>query len=202
MAKNTLFGPLTDRTAHLCVDMQLMFAPGGPWAASWSERILPSVAAIARHVPDRTVFTRFIPPRRPDDTPGAWRDYYMRWRDVTLERLDPAMLQLMPPLAELVPPAHVIDKSTYSAFSQPKLPQLLRERKIDSLVVTGLETDVCVLATVLGAVDYGYRVILVADAVCSSSDAGHDKLLDLYNERFSEQIHVTDCETLLARWNR
>ena len=43
-------------------------------------------------------------------------------------------------------------------------------------MITGAETDVCVLATVLGAVDYGYRVVLVTDAVCSHSDTGHDAL--------------------------
>jgi nicotinamidase-related amidase len=33
-----------------------------------------------------------------------------------------------------------------------------------ALTVTGSETDVCVLATVLDAVDLGYRVIVVRDA--------------------------------------
>jgi nicotinamidase-related amidase len=59
---------------------------------------------------------------------------------------------------------------------------------------------VCVLATVLGAVDLGYRVILVRDAVCSSSDAGHDALAQIYHRRYSEQIEVADTETILARW--
>ena len=37
----------------------------------------------------------------------------------------------------------------------------------------------CVLATVIGAVDHGYRVIVVVtDAVCSSSDEGHDAMLE------------------------
>ncbi len=44
-------------------------------------------------------------------------------------------------------------------------------------MVSGSETDVCVLATVLDAVDLGYRVIVVRDAVCSSSDEGHDMLM-------------------------
>ena len=56
------------------------------------------------------------------------------------------------------------------------------------------------LATVLGAVDMGYRVILVRDAVCSSSDEGHDMLMRLYHNRFSEQIETADAETILSCW--
>ena len=56
------------------------------------------------------------------------------------------------------------------------------------------------LATVLDAVDLGYRVITVRDAVCSSSDEGHDMLLRLYHTRFSEQIETADAETILSRW--
>jgi nicotinamidase-related amidase len=56
-----------------------------------------------------------------------------------------------------------------------------------------------VLASVLSAVDPGYRVIVVRDAVCSSSDEGHDMLVRLYHTRFSEQIEPADAETILSR---
>jgi len=52
----------------------------------------------------------------------------------------------------------------------------------------------------MGAVDHGYRVILVRDGVCSSSDEGHDALLQLYHRRFSTQIETADAETVLSRW--
>jgi nicotinamidase-related amidase len=45
-----------------------------------------------------------------------------------------------------------------------------------------------VLATVLDAVDMGYRVIVVCDAVCSSSDEGHNMLMRIYHTRYAEQI--------------
>jgi nicotinamidase-related amidase len=106
----------------------------------------------------------------------------------------------MPDLAKLAPPATVIDKTRYSAFFEPFLLQHLRARQADGLVVTGSETDVCVLATIMGAVDHGYRVILVRDGVCSSSDQGHDALLELYQRRFSTQIETVDVETVLSRW--
>ena len=88
----------------------------------------------------------------------------------------------------------------YSAFAGPRLLAHLRQRRADALLVSGSETDVCVLATVLGAVDMGYRVILVRDAVCSSSDEGHDMLMRLYHNRFSEQIETADAETILSCW--
>jgi nicotinamidase-related amidase len=69
------------------------------------------------------------------------------------------------------------------------------------LIVSRSETDICVLATVLDAVDLGYRVIVVRNAVCNSSDEGHDMLMRLYHARFTEQIETADAETILSRWH-
>ena len=192
--------PLTERSVHLCVDMQRIFSAEGPWPAPWMERVLPVVATLAGRHPERTIFTRFIPPARPNRMPGMWQRYYTRWRSATRECVDLSLLELMPPLAALCPPATVIDKTRYSGFAEPRLSAHLREREADALIISGSETDVCVLATVLSAVDLGYRVIVVRDAVASSSDEGHDMLMRLYHARFSEQIETADAETILLRW--
>lgn len=134
--------------------------------------------------------------------PGMWQRYYTRWKAATREQLDPALLELLPALAKFCPPATVIDKTRYSAFIGSQLVEHLRAREADGLIVTGSETDVCVLATVLGAVDLGYRIILVRDAVCSSSDEGHDALTTLYHQRYTEQIQVTNAATIIERWER
>ena len=65
--------PLTERSVHLCVDMQRIFSADGPWPAPWMERVLPVVATLAGRHPKRIVFTRFIPPERPDQMPGTWQ---------------------------------------------------------------------------------------------------------------------------------
>jgi nicotinamidase-related amidase len=106
----------------------------------------------------------------------------------------------MPQLRRYSPPATVIDKTRYSAFFGSALLEHLRDREADGLIITGSETDVCVLATILSAVDLGFRVILVRDTLCSSSDEGHDALMKMYHSRFSEQIEMADAETVLANW--
>jgi len=65
--------PLTERSVHLCVNMQRIFSAEGPWPTPWMDRVLPVAAALANRHPERTVFTRFIPPERPDQMPGMWR---------------------------------------------------------------------------------------------------------------------------------
>jgi nicotinamidase-related amidase len=200
MSDHLLPIPLTERSVHLCVDMQRLFSADGPWPTPWMDKVLPVVVALASRHPERTIFTRFIPPERPEQMPGMWRRYYARWRVATREVLLLELLELMPPLAALCPPATTIDKTRYSAFAEPGLITHLRRREVDTLIVSGSETDVCVLATVLDAVDIGYRVIVVRDAICSSSDEGHEMLMRLYHTRYMEQIETADAETILGRW--
>ncbi|WP_159346770.1 cysteine hydrolase family protein [Roseomonas harenae] len=199
--KGLRYGPLTTSCAHLCVDMQNLFAEKTAWHTPWMERVLPVVERISKRYPERTIFTRFIPATHPGEGHGTWKRYYERWAEMTQEALAPGMVDLVPSLAQLVPPAQVLDKARYSPWVEPELEAILRRRGIDTLVITGAETDVCVLAAVLGAVDRGYRVVIPTDALCSSSDRTHDALLTLYRERYGQQVETVTTDELLEAWN-
>jgi nicotinamidase-related amidase len=156
-------------------------------------------ALCARH-PERNLFTRFIPAARPGEGRGAWARYYRRWADVTLERIGMDAVRLAPALERFTPPGRTLDKRVYSPWTEGGLDQLLDGSGIDTLVISGGETDMCVLASVLGAVDRGFRVVLAIDALCSSSDATHDALMELYLSRFGEQIEAAATDEILQHW--
>ncbi len=195
------FGPLGDNAFHLCVDMQNMFAGQTDWHTPWMERVLPNVERLVRRDPARTIFTRFVPAQNAEAAQGAWRQYYERWHTMTLDEIDPAMVEIVPSLADFVPPAIVFDKSTYGPWNDGALEGLLRCRRIDTLVVTGGETDVCVLGTVLGAVDRGFQVVVVGDGLCSASDETHDALMLLYSHRYGAQVETALTDEVLAQWH-
>ena len=194
------YGGLTASCVHLCVDMQNLFDEGTDWAAPWLKRVLPIVERITATWPERTVFTRFIPVERPDEGRGAWRRYWDRWKSMTLGALPPGAVDLLPALARFVPPAEVVDKRVNSPWLGTDLDERLQARGVDSLIITGTETDVCVLAAVMGAVDRGYRVVIPTDALCSSSDQTHDALLTLYRERYGQQVETVGTDELLQAW--
>lgn len=200
MGKYKLREELSEKVVHICVDMQNMFARETEWHTPWMKRVAPRVARLVEAHPERTIFTRFIPAREPGEGEGTWKKYYERWASMTLENLPPDMVDLVPELKRFVPPAEVIDKRVYSPWLEPALGQSLNRRDADTVVITGGETDVCVLATVLGAVDRGYRIVVVHDGLCSSSDETHDALMTLYHERYGHQVEVAYADEVLAVW--
>ncbi len=67
----------------------------------------------------------------------------------------------------------VIDKPGYSAFPHTALQQILTKKKIETLILTGVTTEVCVSSTLRSAVDLGYRCITVSDASASGDPSLH-----------------------------
>ncbi len=182
---------------HLCIDMQRMFAEDTPWHVPWMREVSPQIQELSGRHPENTIFTRFVTPTRPETMEGMWRVYYEKWRMMTREHLDPGLVDLIPSLKLLVPPAGIFDKTTYSPWISGELHRMLLKKGIETVVLTGGETDVCVLAAALGAIDLGYRVVVLKDAVCSGADDTHDASLELLGDRFSVQLRIATTEQFL-----
>ena len=114
------------------------------------------------------------------------------------EHLPTELLGIAPSLQALVPPAQMFDKMTYSPWVDGSLFSLLRQDGVETVVITGGETDVCILATALGAIDLGLRVVVISDAVCSGADETHDAAVDLLGDRFSVQLELSNTEEFLS----
>ncbi|WP_411842363.1 cysteine hydrolase family protein [Salinicoccus sp. HZC-1] len=80
-----------------------------------------------------------------------------------------------------------IDKTRYSAFAGTNLDQLLRERNIDTVVLTGLVTDICILHTAVDAYNKGYKIKVPASCVASFNPEGHTFAL----EHFKNSLGAT-----------
>ncbi len=192
--------PIGRDAVHVVVDMQDLFAAQTVWHTPSIPIITPAVRRLVAHRSDRTIFTRFMTPHTADESSGAWQTYYRRWTPVTTSQMDPAMLDVMSEFRSFIPPAHVIDKTTYSAFESDTFVNLLHAMACQTLIVTGVETDVCVLATVMTGVDRGYRVIVAEDAVTSSDEDAHRAMLDLVYRRFEDQIEIGSTAEIIASW--
>jgi nicotinamidase-related amidase len=185
---------------HVVVDMQRVFAEPTDWHVAALADVLPSILALVQAHPHQCLFTRFVTPPTIAEASGDWQRFYARWPSVLRDRMDATMLDLIEPLARLVPPAEAVDKKTYSAFPSTAFLGALSRRDARTLVLSGVETDVCVLATALDAVDRGLHVVVAADAVASSSPSGHRAALEVLRGRFDQQIDLATVSDVIAAW--
>ncbi|MEJ8570925.1 cysteine hydrolase [Microbaculum marinum] len=86
----------------------------------------------------------------------------------------------------------VLVHSGNNAFHGTGLDEILRERGIDTIVVTGLATQFSVEHTVRHATDLGYRVTVVRDCCTSGNGAAHTASLEV----MSYLASITDSRTI------
>jgi len=98
--------------------------------------------------------------------------------------------------AELEQRDHVVRKHRMSSFYSTTLDSILRMRRVQLLVVTGVNTEKCVESTVRDASFRDYDVLVVEDAVATTDQAFHADSLRKIDAYFGA---VVDSETVLRR---
>jgi nicotinamidase-related amidase len=108
--------------------------------------------------------------------------------------------------AELVDPikrlaadrcAKVVEKHTYDAFFETELRSFLQSHHIDTLYVTGVETNVCVLFTALSALSNGFATVVLEDCVATSLPALHAPALQIIEVAKGRRMWHQDLLALL-----
>lgn len=96
-------------------------------------------------------------------------------------------------VSEITPLDHelVIDKNASSPFNGTGIDQLVRNMGLETLVLTGMATDMCVETTARDAADRGYNVIVVEDAVATFFPEHHRSALSAL-ARVYAQVWSTD----------
>ena len=177
------------RTALLVIDMQRDFLSPKGYAAHAGIDIAPLVAAIAPiqkllavarpagllivhtregHVPDLSD----CPPYKLERSRRAGAEVGSKGPlGRLLVRGEPGhdFIDTLRPLENEL----IIDKPGYSAFVHTTLQQILTKKGIETLILTGVTTEVCVSSTLRSAVDLGYRCITVSDASASGDPSLH-----------------------------
>jgi nicotinamidase-related amidase len=101
---------------------------------------------------------------------------------------------------EHLPTDLFVEKSAPSAFFPGRcpLPDLLRGRAIDTVLITGTVTNVCCESSARDARTQGFRVIMVADGNAARTDAEHNATLHTIYRSFGDVRPAADILGLIA----
>ncbi len=117
--------------------------------------------------------TKLFPPHNIKETSG--RDLYGQLGDLYEAIKDDSRVFWM-------------DKRHYSAFAGTDLDIRLRERRVTTLVLTGVLTDICVLHTAVDAYNLGYAIEIPVSCVASLTQENHDWALNHFKNVLGAEI--------------
>ncbi len=204
--------PEPGRTALLVVDMQRGFLdPGAALEVPAAREAVPTLRLLLdgfrrKRLP--VAFTEFVysprvpllvgelhPEHRPAE-PG--RPQGFGWPSSScLEGTASAetVPDLAPAAGELV-----VRKHWYDGFAGTALDGALRARGVTSLVVAGTMTDICVLATVVGAFNREYRITVVEDAVATLWPEIQQATLDIIRRAYGRVAAAKTILDVISAW--
>ena len=200
-----------EKPALVIVDMQNDFVrEGAPMEVPDARATIPQhqrLIAFCREAGFPIIYTRFLAgpgrtlvyewsPQLELPTLACQRGHLRYYADVD-KTLDCADV-----IAEIYPEPgdYIIDKYGYGAFHNTNLHDTLRSLGVESLIVTGTVTQICVEETARGAFHHGYKTTVVSDAVSSYFPDLHAATLKNFAHKFG-WVSTTD-EVLQALGER
>ena len=137
------------------------------------------------------VFTKFITfpskvllwewsPQALPPTKCCWKGHKRYYPDIAQEQECTAVIDELAPLPE----EHQVEKFNYGAFHATTLEPILRSLGVESCVVTGTVTQICVEETARQSFHHGFRTTLVRDAVSSFAPDLHAATLKNFASKF------------------
>jgi ureidoacrylate peracid hydrolase len=200
------------RTALLVVDMQRGFVDAGQaMEVPQAREVVPVIRSLldafrGKQLP--VVFTEFTyseaapllvgelhPEHRPA-APGAPRGFGMPSSSCLLGDPSASTIEALAPHADEL----VVRKRWYDGFAGTELDGALRARGVTSLVITGTMTDICVLATVVGAFNREYRISVVEDGVATLWPDIQRATLDIVGRAFGRVVQSKEVLDTIGGW--
>ena len=188
------------KTALVVVDMQNAFMlPGVAHSlCPMAEKIVPNINRLAQALRETGGTVVWIKTTFTDDALRSWSSYFEM---VTPQQGQKRMAALAAgskghelwPTLDVQPGDLTVEKNRFSAFIEgsSNLAEILHERGLDTLLITGTVTNVCCESTARDAMMLNFKTIMVTDGNAANTDEDHNAALSNFYLTFGD-IMSTD----------
>jgi ureidoacrylate peracid hydrolase len=171
-----------------------------------AEKIVPNINRLAHAVRESGGTVIWIKTTFKDDALQSWSTYFemvtpqQGAKRIAALTADSKGHELWAAL-DVRPDDLIVEKNRFSAFIQgsSNLAEVLRERGLDTLLITGTVTNVCCESTARDAMMLNFRTVMVTDGNAAVTDEDHNASLNAFYLTFGD---IMSTDMLIARLER
>jgi ureidoacrylate peracid hydrolase len=191
------------RSALVVIDMQNAFvAPGAPVEVPAARAIVAPINRLAAGLRRRGVPVIWVMhENREGDWPGFFEAFIApgKRQQAAAALSVGSELQKLYPALEAKPGDLRLPKSRYSGFIRNDLEKKLRDLGIDTLLLAGTKTNVCVECTARDAMMLDFKVVLLSDCTAALSDDEQRATLENVIQQFGDVLTSDEALSLFGR---
>jgi ureidoacrylate peracid hydrolase len=197
---------MMSKVAHIVVDMQNGFLkPGAVSEVPYAREIVDNINSISRAVRRAGGYNVFLRMTYDPSETVPWTSWYGAFLgqpfagDTARAFTKGTEAHDLWPGIDRAPGESVLNKTRFGGFTPNacELDALLKERGVDTVIVTGTLTNCCSEATARGAQELNYKVIFIADANATFTDDEQNGTLSTLYPVYSDVIDTNKMLTLI-----
>ncbi len=171
------------KKAIIVVDMINDFVTG-KLGSPRAQKIIPNIAALLKKARKQGIPVIYLRDAhtKTDREMGIWGEHAMKGTGAS---------EIVP---ELKPEKNdiVIEKRWYSGFVDTELPSVLKKLGVDTLIILGVSTDICVQNNVGHAYFSGYKTTVPQDCTASIDEEAQEQAIKYMKNIYGAQITSSD----------
>src|SRR6202030_3469782 len=198
------------KTGLLVIDMQNYFVkPGHQGEIPAAREIVPNINRLAAELRRRGGHVVWVR-NGTRDTRESWSNYHEFLH--TPERCERRYAAMdvggdgyeFWHLNDIRPEDAQVTKTRYSAFihGSSNIERHLRDRGVDTLLITGTATNVCCESSARDAMTLNFKVVLVSDGLATHTDDEHNATLSAFYGQFGDVQSVDEVMQSLGRGDK
>lgn len=173
---------MKDNSALLVIDMQNVYLPENQWSCIKMPEVIKYIEEKIKAFPNNQVFfSKHIAFENPR---GQWKIYNKKYDEINSNKY---LNDYISELKKYITNDNLFVKSGFSALSSKELLEKLD--KFDTIYITGVIAECCVLSTIFSLVDMGKKIIY-----CNNGIAGQNEQIEKAVTKVLEELSPLHVE--------
>ena len=172
---------MKNNSALLVIDMQNVFLPENEWSCIRMNETIKYIEEKIKDFPKNQIF--FTHHRASESPRGEWKTYNKTYVEINSNEY---LNDYVPELKKYITNDNLFVKTGFSALSNKNL--LDKLDKFDTIYITGVVAECCVLSTIFALIDMGKKIIYCSNGIAGQNEEKEKAVREVLEEL--SPIHV------------
>lgn len=166
---------MKNNSALLVIDMQNVYLPENEWSCIRMHEVIKYIEEKITDFPKNQIF--FTEHKAFKNPKGIWKTYNKKYDEINSNDY---LNDYIPELKKYLTNNNLFIKSGFSALSNKNLLEKLD--KFDTIYITGVIAECCVLSTIFSLVDMGKKIIYCSNGIAGQSKEKEKAVIEVLQE--------------------